>query len=339
MSKSHNNSGSSDNQKFIETLIQEISLLKAQNEVLNARIELMQTYKFTFDKYLFLRNPTVDFLSLCCLDRETMIKALRMLEYFDFPCAKYIIDRWMDRLFDYDDETYDNDDRLLIQLVCEHGREDAIMYTLDIYDKKNLDISGVESENDSPMRVLCRRGFVPTINRIIDIYLNKNLDLRRGNKYGNAPIHILCIYGVPQTIDRIIDIYLDKNFDLRDKNKEGYTPLYLLCVYGPLQSITRLVYIYLDKGYNLWDSMDNAPMYGRGHGFKCEYNYLHVVCAKREMPIIKFMIDVFVERNLSLDGTRNQTLESMLKKNDLLKKNSDNIDWCTCMCNYLNEKF
>lgn len=367
------NDESDSNHDLIQKLVQEITLLKAQNAELNTRIELLSRCKFAFDKDAFLRNPTVEHLSMCYLDQNMISTLLSMFGSFDFSCAKSIIDLWVKGLFDWNKDFYDTDvenNKRLIQFVCRYGCEEAILYILDIYDEKDLDLICDGSESRAPIHVLCSHGIVSTINRILDIYVKKNLDLTRKNRFGSAPIHILCKYGEPQTINRILDIYLEKNLDLEQKKSDGwlpihllckhgvsqtinrmidiyleknldlrvecgtYTPLYLLCVHGPLESIKHLVHIYLDKNYSLNDGKVNGYIYRKGH----EYNYLHVICKNREMPIIKFMIDLFIERKLSLNGTPQETLCTMFKTNRCLKNNTNNINLSTYICMYLNEK-
>lgn len=337
-----------NNQELIQTLVQEIYSLKNEvaslkNELdetrvlntdltnrlvkLESHIEQTKSVRKIFNKKSFMKNPTVDYLSVCKLDRVATEQLLNMMSNLDFSCTKYLIDLWVKCLYDWNDVFTDyslKNGKMLIHFVCKHGCEEAVLYILDIYAKKDLDLECETKSGWNPIYLLCRyRTNTPrTIDRILDIYTEKNLDLE--SKYDGEwpPIRLLCRYGTSQTIDRILNIYAEKNLDLECVMTDGWTLLHLLSYYGPEQSIVRMGTLYVERNYNL---EQKTPL---GN------NPLHFVCKNKTMYAIKFMIDTFVQQKLSLDGVNGESLEACINANPHLNNNNNNNKRVMCM--YLN---
>lgn len=224
-----------NSQEFIQTLVQEIYSLKNEvallkNELNTSRvsnadltnrlvklelyIEQTKSVQKIFNKNNFMNNSTVEYLSVCKLDRDALCELLNMLPKLDFPCVKYLIDLWAKGLYKWNETFSDylpnTPDKMLIHFLCKYGCEEAVLYMLDICTEKNFDLECETNCKWKPIHFLCKHGTPQTINRILDIYLEKNLDLECENNIGWKPIHILCRYKTPQTIKRIMDIYVEK---------------------------------------------------------------------------------------------------------------------------------
>lgn len=148
---------------------------------LESCIEQIKCMRFPFDEYYFRKNPTVDYLTMCDLSGDDVEELLNMLPKLDFPCTKYLIDRWIEGWHKWNEKFYDdvsNNNKILIQFVCKYGCKEAVLYILDIYVEKNLNLEHKTKNGWLPIHLLCRHGTPRTIKRIIDIYVEKQISLR-----------------------------------------------------------------------------------------------------------------------------------------------------------------
>lgn len=107
----------------------------------------METY-IVFSMDDFLNNPTVDYLSKCVLNHDTMGQILSMSEELDFPCVKYLIDFWVNGQCDWDDTFEDESSYTQIQLIhfaCKYCCEQAVFCTFWTFMKKKIWIWNAEA--------------------------------------------------------------------------------------------------------------------------------------------------------------------------------------------------
>lgn len=156
---------------------------------------------------------------------------------------------------------------------------------------------------------------------ILDIYEEQNLDLNCGDCETLYPIEILCIYGTQRTINRILDIYIARNLNLEDVSGGGLTLLQFLCTNErcDIPTMGRVTNIYIERNYDLERET------------KDKFNALHLVCKDGNMGTIKYLIDIFVERQLILKKEKYTSLNSLLDSNYDLDVNGKK-----CMWAYLN---
>lgn len=230
-----------DDREFAQELLQEMKSLKQivgslrdEMNVLKHDMNLLRDdicksafqhihipmVKQKFSKNDFERNPTVDYLKKCNLDRDGITQLLNMCEKLDFTCGKFLIRHWENGLYNWD-EYFDDYDlisrKMLIHFVCKYGREQLVLYVLDIYVKENLDLEYVSDAGWSPFALLCSYGVSQTINYMLDIYVKKNLDLLCVCKDGWSSFLILCRHGPKQSIEHMINVYIEKGYDLGQK--------------------------------------------------------------------------------------------------------------------------
>lgn len=110
-----------------------------------------ETSKITFNLNDFLHTPTVGYLTMCNLNRDAMDLLLNIRERLNCSCAKYLIDCWNNGLYKWDDTFMDKPNGCYIQLIhfaCKYWCEEAVLYVLDIYNTRNLNLERFTSSKD-----------------------------------------------------------------------------------------------------------------------------------------------------------------------------------------------
>lgn len=279
-----------EQEQLIKSLVQEIHVLKSQNVQLMTQVSELkscmgspfETSKITFNLGDFLRIPTVNYLSICNLDRVAMELLLNIREGLNYPCAKYLIDCWINGLYKWDDKFMDKQNGSNIQLIhfaCKYWCEEAVLYLLDVYEEKNLDLECGDRFEMYPIQLLCSVGTCRIIGRILDIYIGRNLNLER------------VLSG-------------------KDKDKGIWSLLHIVCMKGrDIQIIKYMTNMYIENNYDL------------GHETNNGCNALHFICRKTGMETIKFMIDVFVEKKIIFERKDVSTFGRLMNSNCKLDAN------------------
>lgn len=251
-----------NDQNLIQTLIHEIralrddvQLLKHDVRALKCQNEMMTKQKF--DKNHFLKTPTVSYLSTHNLDRDTMGQLLNMWKNLDFQCAKYLIDCWDNGMYEWDDMfmcKYLDNCEMLIHFVCKYGDERAILYMLDIYAKKGLDVEPKSDSEWLPIHYLCCHGTDGSINRIIDIYIERKLDLECVMSVGWTLLHLLCRHGPEQSIKRMTLLYVERNYNLNKMTLRCVPAIGFVCRNKSMDVIKFMIDIYYRQKLSLGET-------------------------------------------------------------------------------------
>lgn len=241
------------------TLKNELNETHAQNTILINKLiryeQLEHMHPITFDEKDFLRSLKVSYLSMCILDEKAIGTLLDMWEKLDFSCAKYLIDCWdnrglycWDRMFT-NKNTYNH--QALIHYVCARGCEQTIMYILNIYVEKNLNLRIENGYGYTPLHILCSRDFPKIIHYVLDIYVERNWDLECITKImGYSVLMMLPKCSSVQLIERMVNIYVERNYNLeRTSLSDGLNCLHIFCKYGKMPSIKFIIDVFVK--YNL----------------------------------------------------------------------------------------
>lgn len=91
-----------------------------------------------------------------------------------------IFDLWDDGLYQWEDmfmNFISGKYKMLIHYVCCCGDEQAILYILDIYANKKLNVEITGGNKCLSIHFLCMYSSSNAINRMIDIYIERNLEV------------------------------------------------------------------------------------------------------------------------------------------------------------------
>lgn len=271
----------------VQTLELEKMMMTEQISEMKTHMEIFQCCKpLTFSQDVFKRVANkVEYLQMCSLDytaRSALFNA-----NLDFPCSKYLIDCYDQGLYNLNEVfNVDINSYNLLLMITARGCYEAIVYILDICVRKNLDME----------------------------YLI-------ANKYGRSTKYTsllnLCSNRHPTVIDnysilmnRMLDIYVERNLNIFFKSTNGWTIVHLVSHRGNLHLVKRVVQLHNTQIRVLKIKTDD--------GLNC----LQIACLYGHMEVIRFMIDIFVEKNFDLECVNkkdNRTLIQLLDSNKKLK--------------------
>lgn len=259
-----------DENTQIHTLKNEICILKheldvtrAQNTMLMNKISEYEKMKLVnpiiFNEKDFERFPTVNYLAMCDLDEQAINTLFNMLHILDFSCVKYLIDCWDNGMYKWDRMFTDRKTgycRALIHSVCSRGCERSIMYILNIYMKKDLDLRIVTSVGLTPLHILCYHDHSKIIHYVLDIYVERGWDLECvANNNGRTILMSMHNCSSVQLVKRVVNIYIERNYDLeRVTTNKGPNCLHILCENGTMPIVKFIIDVFVKKKLRLNNS-------------------------------------------------------------------------------------
>lgn len=176
--------------------------------------------KTPFDAKYFWPNQTVEYLETSLLDHQARAEILSKCPILNFPCAKYLIDRYLDETYNWDEQIYKHRINCTIwfNIIMCGCRETIVLYLLDMCVEKNFIHILTYKDHDEirPIHYLTNLGNTNVINRILDIYIENGLDIDCMTTSGHRAFELICTNGSCQTIKRIIDIYVEKGLSFEN---------------------------------------------------------------------------------------------------------------------------
>lgn len=170
--------------------------------------------KMPFDPKYFWTNQTVEYLETVCLDYNARKQILLDCIKLNFSCAKYLIDCYLNGIYDWSERVDFNCYTWAIPFnhIIFCCSEPIILYLLDMCIEKKLTpiLTHKCSKKTCSIHYLIGRRITNIVNRTLDICIEHNLDLECKSEYGFRAIDLICMYESYQPIKRIIDIYMEK---------------------------------------------------------------------------------------------------------------------------------
>lgn len=181
--------------------------------------------KMPFNMGNFLNNQTVEYLETVCLDYNARKQILMNCAKLNFSCGKYLIDCYLDGIYEWDEniELYSHLQTIPFNCMMCWCNEKIVLYLLNMCVEKKF-VHALTFTNHHGMMCsihhLSVRGNTNMINRILDIYIKYNLNFECKTSHGFKAIDYILRFGTLQTIKRIIDIYVEMSLFF-DNSKIG----------------------------------------------------------------------------------------------------------------------